>query len=103
MGGRRGVSIAIRVLLCLVVEAALVLSAALALVVYGWQISCSAENPCHEGEAMRAYLLTAPIGTSIPTVYGVVSLVLGRTPGMVLLRVPSAWKAFRKPAPSRDP
>ena len=60
----------------------------------GWACVCGEQ--CGEGEVWIAYITVAGLVTVLPTIYVVVSLILGRTPLMMVLRVPGLWKALRK-------
>lgn len=86
-----------RVVLCLAIEGVVLLLVTQYLVFRGWAHLCVGQ--CDEGEAWIAYVATAALATTIPTVYAIISLSVGRTPLMRVLRVPSLWKARRQPCP----
>ena len=98
MDARRIASVGIRVLLCLAIESVVILQVTLFLMFRGWALLCGEQ--CDDAEAWIIYPIVGVLATTIPPVYVIVSLALGRTPLMKVLRVPGLWTAFRKPSPT---
>lgn len=94
---RRIASVGIRVLLCLAIESVLILLVTFYLGFRGWAFLCGEQ--CDEGEAWIAYITGAGFAAMLPTVYVILSLIFGRTPLMMVLRVPGLWNALGKPSP----
>lgn len=92
MDVRRVTSVGIRVLLCLAIESAVILLVTFYLGFRGWAFLCGKQ--CGEGEVWIAYIAGGLLATAVPTFYVILSLVLGRTPLMIVVRVPGLWKAL---------
>ena len=81
-------------LLCLAIESVVILQVTIYLMFRGWTLLCGEQ--CDEAEAWIGYTVVGGLAATIPPVYVIVSLALGRTPLMMVLRVPGLWNVFAK-------